>query len=162
MTEPTERREDSATRLIVRIAVLEAKHEEALRIRVYQEAELSRLGAQDSKMADALNEINGKFDSLIAKFSIGYKVLAVGATVLVASIGGFTAYNAMLDAKYKPKIDYAIDQVNANRDHSDQAKAQVRLQAELLKQQQEAVEDVADKVERIKKLKVIRASRTVK
>jgi methyl-accepting chemotaxis protein len=145
MTEPAERRSDMETRLVVRIAILESKQEEALRVRLYHESELTKLAQKDSEMLTALNAINGKFDALIKQIGTGFNVLCYVGGAIVIAVSAFWTYSLSLDSKYAPKLEQVSQEVKASQDH--------------IAQQKERVTNVASEVEVIKRKKVLRASR---
>ncbi|MDD4995782.1 MAG: hypothetical protein PHW53_04965 [Patescibacteria group bacterium] len=145
MTNPDERRSDMETRLVVRIAILESKQEEALRIRLHHETELTKLAQKDSEMLAALNSISSKFDALLKQIATGFKVLCASVGVIVTAIGAFWTYSLNLDQKFAPKLEQVSQDVRASEDH--------------IKQQKERVADIVSDVEVIKRKKSVRASK---
>jgi hypothetical protein len=145
MTEPEERRQDQDTRLIVRVAVLESRAEEALRVRLYHETELARLTQQDSDLLTALNNINGKFDALLKQIGTGFNVLCYVGGAMVIAVSAFWTYSLSLDSRFEPKLEQVSQEVKASQDH--------------IQQQKDRVADVVSDVEVIKRKKVLRASK---
>jgi methyl-accepting chemotaxis protein len=152
MSGTEERRTDSDTRLIVRIAILEAKHEEALRIRLYHETEIAKLQQKDSEMLTALNTIIGEFNALRKQIGTGFNVLCYVGGAIVIAISAFWTYSLSLDSKFAPKLEQVSQEVKASQDHIQQQKARVADVAS-------EVEEVASDVAVIKKKKVMRASK---
>jgi hypothetical protein len=145
MSDQTERRQDHDTRLIVRVAVLESRAEEALRVRLYHETELARLTQQDSDLLTALNNINGKFDALLKQIATGFNVLCYVGGAMVIAVSAFWTYSLSLDSRFEPKLEQVSQEVLASKDHIAQGK--------------ERIENIDTELDKIKKKKVVRASK---
>lgn len=161
-----DRRIDIVNELNLRVAILEAAHNEVVRARERYDTVIESLTKDDNKMVLQLQVISGKFDALLKQFALGFRLLSVAAVVVVTVIGAFWTYSNMLDAKYAKRsevVDKAIlgtanvlqQQKNVLTDLNESVDAA----QDTAQQQQEAVQGVVEDVKRIKKLKAIQASK---
>lgn len=158
-----ERRVDIVNDLNVRIAILEAAHTEVMRVRAQNDNVIDGLLKRDVDLLLALNSMTGKFDRLIGQFSIGYKVLASCCGVIVIVIGAFWAWQHELDMKYMPKMDQAVRNLSENTQTLKKQNAVFsNISSNIVdqvKQQNDAVQDVAEDITAIKNKRVIKASK---
>jgi len=101
----TDRRTDVINELVVRITVLESKHDDLVQVKDDHSALLAKLVDQDNKAIIALNNINLKFDALIHQFSVGFKIVMICGAIVTTSISAFWIYNTQLDSKFDKKMD---------------------------------------------------------
>ena len=96
---------DPVNDLIIRVSILETKHDNHSQIQEDHAALLSKLVDQDNKAIIALNNINLKFDALIHQFSVGFKIVMICGAIVTTSVSAFWIYNANLDSKFDKKMD---------------------------------------------------------
>jgi len=96
---------DPVNDLIIRVSILETKHDTQNQIQEDHAALLSKLVDQDNKAIIALNNINLKFDALIHQFSVGFKIVMVCGAIVTTSVTAFWIYNADLNSRFSSKID---------------------------------------------------------
>ena len=96
---------DPVNDLIIRVSILETKHDNHSQIQEDHAALLSKLVDQDNKAIITLNNINLKFDALIHQFSVGFKIVMICGAIVTTSVSAFWIYNANLDSKFDKKMD---------------------------------------------------------
>lgn len=101
----TDRRTDVVNELIVRVTIIESKHEDLVQVKDDHAALLSKLVDQDNKAIIAINNINLKFDALIHQFSVGFKILMVCGGFVTTAVSAFWVYNSHLNDTYESKMD---------------------------------------------------------
>jgi uncharacterized coiled-coil protein SlyX len=170
---PSERRTDIINSLLIRLAVLEASHNELSNARLTHAAVLEKLSTQDTALVLSLNTISVKFDELIKQFSMGIKIMLACASILVTVIGAFYVYSRDLDARYAPKLESIVtntvqqkSKIDATSRAVKENQAQLSEQANQLENVTGTVEDVqgqvgsvSGEIKAIKKLKAVRGSR---
>jgi hypothetical protein len=124
--------------LIIRVSILETKHDNHSQIQEDHAALLSKLVDQDNKAIIALNNINLKFDALIHQFSVGFKIVMICGAIVTTSVSAFWIYNANLDSKFDKKMDSIASNTAIQR---------------------EIINKTAEDMNNIKQLKTIKASK---
>jgi hypothetical protein len=107
-----QRQIDVVNELVIRVTVLENKHNDLVQVKDDHAALLSKLVDQDNKAIIALNNINTKFDALIRQFSVGFKIVMICGTIVSTSVAAFWIYNENLDARYSSKLDKIASDVD--------------------------------------------------
>jgi hypothetical protein len=129
---------DPVNDLIIRVSILETKHDNHSQIQEDHAALLSKLVDQDNKAIIALNNINLKFDALIHQFSVGFKIVMICGAIVTTSVSAFWIYNANLDSKFDKKMDSIASNTAIQR---------------------EIINKTSEDVNNIKQLKTIKASK---
>jgi hypothetical protein len=129
---------DPVNDLIIRVSILETKHDNHSQIQEDHAALLSKLVDQDNKAIIALNNINLKFDALIHQFSVGFKIVMICGAIVTTSVSAFWIYNANLDSKFDKKMDSIASNTAIQR---------------------EIINKTAEDMNNIKQLKTIKASK---
>jgi methyl-accepting chemotaxis protein len=159
--------------LLIRLAVLEASHNELSSARLTHAAVLDKLSTQDTALVLSLNTISIKFDDLIKQIAMGIKIILICTSVLTTIIIGFYAYSKDLDARYAPKLESIVSNTVSQKAKIDATSRTVKENTATLNEQASQLEDVTGKVDetttkienvsgdisKIKKLKVVRGSR---
>ena len=107
---------DPVNDLIIRVSILESKHDSQSQIQEDHAALLSKLVEQDNKAIIALNNINLKFDALLHQFSVGFKIVMICGGFVTTSISAFWIYNSNLNEKYVSKMDSIASNTAINRE----------------------------------------------
>ena len=134
----TDRRSDVINELIVRITVLESKHDNLEQVKDDHSDLLAKLVDQDNKAIIALNNINLKFDALIHQFSVGFKILMICGGIVTTLVSAFWIYSRYLDDRYISKMDSIASNTAIQR---------------------ELINKTTEDVNNIKQLKTIKASK---
>jgi hypothetical protein len=129
---------DPVNDLIIRVSILETKHDNHSQIQEDHAALLSKLVDQDNKAIIALNNINLKFDALIHQFSVGFKIVMICGAIVTTSVSAFWIYNANLDSKFDKKMDSIASNTAIQR---------------------EIIDKTAEDMNHIKQLKTVKASK---
>lgn len=111
-----DRRTDVINELVVRITVLETKHDDLVQVKDNHSALLDKLVDQDNKAIIALNNINNKFDALIHQFSTGFKILMICGGFVTTSVSAFWVYNTHLDSRFSSKMDSIAENTAIQRE----------------------------------------------
>jgi methyl-accepting chemotaxis protein len=170
---PSERRTDIINSLLIRLAVLEASHNELSNARLTHAAVLEKLSTQDTALVLSLNSISIKFDDLIKQIGMGIKIVLTCTAILSTIIGGFYVYSRDLDARYSPKLESIVTNTVQQKAKIDATSRTVKENTETLEEQSSQLEHVTGKVNEvsgavgtvssdvkaIKKLKAVRGSR---
>ena len=126
----------------VRIAILEAAHNDTVVVREAHSKAIDELNKSLHETAMALREglsnFTAKFDSLISQIKIGFYIISIGCTVFVFIVGAFFAYNKELDEKYLHQ--------------SNEIQKQVSMK-------DSEIENINEELTKLNKLKVIRGSK---
>lgn len=161
-----DRRTDVVNELNLRVAILEAAHNEVLRARERYDTVIESLTRDDNKMVLELQVISGKFDAFMKQFALGFRLLSVAAVVVVTVIGAFWTYSNMLDAKYAKRsevVDKAIigtaNVLQQQKNVLNDLNKSVNAAQDTAQQQQDTVQSVVQDVTAIKKKRVFRASK---
>jgi methyl-accepting chemotaxis protein len=163
---PSDRRTDIINSLLIRLAVLEASHNELSNARLTHAAVLDKLSTQDTALVLSLNTISIKFDDLIKQIAIGVRIVLTCTSVLSVIIGAFYVYSRDLDERYSPKLESIVSNTVNQKAKIDATSKAVKENTAILNEQANKIEDVSGQVGevnsdvvRIKKLKVVRGSR---
>jgi hypothetical protein len=161
-----DRRTDIINNLTIRLAVLEATHNELMNTRLAHAAVLEKLSTQDTALVLSLTTISIKFDELIKQIAMGIKIIFLCTGVVATVIGAFYKYSKDLDERYSPKLESivtnTVDQkakIDATSKASIENTAKINAQANKIDDVSGKVTDVTDDVTAIKKLKAVKRSR---
>ena len=86
--------------LDIRVAVMEVTQKNMADTIDHHGHFIDKLALQGSEMQLTLQEISGKFDTLIAQFRTGFKTVSIIASITVVLVSAFWTYNKNLEDTY--------------------------------------------------------------